>query len=94
MADVLLLGALLVTVWAAPPPVESLSWLPANTVAITGAPRDQVSPLKWLRGRKRRVGRRAAVVETLHLGALTGTESGFKGLYPRSLRTSSPPTGR
>ncbi len=33
----------------APPPLESLSWLPPNTVAISGAPRDQVSLLKWLR---------------------------------------------
>ena len=32
-----------------PPPLESLNWLPSNTVAISGAPRDQVSLLKWLR---------------------------------------------
>jgi len=46
---VLVLAALLVTVAAPPPPAGFLSWLPANTVAITGAPRDQVSQLKWLR---------------------------------------------
>jgi hypothetical protein len=47
------LVAFLVTADAAPVPVppglESLSWLPPNTVAISGAPRDQVSLLKWLR---------------------------------------------
>jgi hypothetical protein len=45
---VFLISALLVVV-AAVPPVGSLGWLPADTVAISGAPRDQVSLLKWLR---------------------------------------------
>jgi hypothetical protein len=46
---VLVLAALLVTVAAPPPPAASLGWLPPNTVAITGAPRDQVSQLKATR---------------------------------------------
>ena len=45
----LVIAAFLVTVAAAPPPAGSLSWLPADTVAVSGAPRDQVSQLKWLR---------------------------------------------
>ena len=53
LASVGFLSAFLLTADAAPvpapPPLESLNWLPANTVAITGAPRDQVSLLKWLR---------------------------------------------
>jgi hypothetical protein len=49
----LILAAFLMTAAAAPapapPPVASLAWLPANTAGIVGAPRDDVSMLKWLR---------------------------------------------
>jgi hypothetical protein len=37
------------TAAAAPPPVDALSWLPASTQSVTGAPGAGVSLLKWLR---------------------------------------------